>query len=74
MSINDRVIITVVSSIVVMFAWYGFNGYANNKYQQGLDRGVSIMYKRMNTDLIKKVGIHYNPETRTFKKWEERTK
>ncbi len=68
---HDRVIVGIVGLFVVLLIGYGIRVTYKRAHQDGLNKGASLMYRQMNVDLIEQLKLHYNPEKRTFNKWEE---
>ena len=68
--------VIVLAITVPLLIYVGVNGvrskvtqYGVAMYTIGRDEGASLLYKQMNSDLIRQLGIHYNPEKRHFEKW-----
>jgi len=68
--------VVVLAITVPLFFYVSVNAvkskvtqYGLRRYTIGRNEGASLLYKQMNSDLIRQVGIHYNPELRSFEKW-----
>ncbi len=66
-----RILIAAVGVAVFIGGYFAFTWHTSTIFQAGMDRGASIMYERMNTDLIHKLKIHYDPQERVFRRYND---